>query len=135
MGPCLSNSLKDAGLVRVRVRLAGRQGLMRDMPHVYRSEVYGREEMGCDTVRYGTVRYDMTLGPAPCVLRFVRGVCRERREILLRCGVERGVPAPGPAPGSAHLTQATTRPRFCAAAAKVTRWALGLAWGPGVLGG
>ena len=44
------NSLKDAGLVRVRVRLAGRQGLMRDMPYVYRSEVYGREEMRCDTI-------------------------------------------------------------------------------------
>lgn len=67
-------------------------------------------ERRCDTVRYGTVRYDMTLGPAPCVraclLRFVRGFARERREILLRCGVERGALAPGPAPGSAHLTQA-----------------------------
>ena len=93
-------------------------------------------ERRCDTVRHGTVRYDMTLDPAPCVRACVRACCGSygglqengerfccvaassgghRLQILLSVQLT-----------SRRLTgRATARPRFGAGAAKGTRRALG----------
>lgn len=105
MGPCLFNSLKVAGLVSVRRAGAGERYA------VYRVKVYGRDEMRYGYgYGYGTERYDTILGPAPCVRACVRAAVRtgvglqENGERFCCGGVERGAPAPGPAPGSAQLT-------------------------------
>lgn len=117
---------------------SGRQGLMRDVPYVYRCEVYGREEMRYGTVRHGAIRYDPgSCAVRACVLAAVRtGVCKrtERDFVALRRragGTSSRSCSRFSSPHAGSQGEATARPRFGAAAAKVTRRALGLgAWGP-----
>lgn len=103
---------------------------MRDMPYVYRSEVYGREEMRYGTVRHGAIRYDPgSCAVRACVLAAVRtGVCKrtERDFVALRRragGTGSRSCSRFSSPHAGSRGEATARPRFGAAAAtaKVTR--------------